>query len=248
VKLRKNFPYYLLFSILLSCDSKNNVTPDTTTTDLQYFPTTIGKYVVYDVKKINFKYAQKPDTLFYQLKEVLADTFIDLEKKQAYKLERYIRYKRNKETLPNETDSTWKIDSVWSARVDPKQVLVYESNIPYVKLAFPLSNGKQWNGNQYNIKGTENYTASTFFDFDPSIKSQFESTIAIIQKNDSSAINKDKRVEVYAKNIGLIYVEKQVYEDACKYNFNGAPCVPGDKIASGLIYVQKIEKYGVETK
>ena len=240
--LKKYFWIFLLFA----CTRQESLTPSNIANGIEYYPTTIGKYIIYNVKKITYNYTQKSDTQYYQLKEILADTFIDLENKVAYKLERYIRYERSKEQLNATLDSTWKIDSVWNARINAKQVIVFESNVPYVKLNLPIQNGKQWNGNQYNTRGVENYKVSDIFTISTTIKAKYESTITIIHKNDSSAINRDKRVEIYAKNVGLVYQQKIVYEDACKYNFDGAPCVPGDKIANGIHYEQEAILYGIQ--
>lgn len=233
------------FLIIIACNKSEIENPNSTSNmSVSYYPNNVGKYIIYEVKKINYKFSEPADCTFYQLKEVLADTFVDLENKKAYKLERFIRYKRKSAFLQPNVDSTWKIDSVWNARITTKHILVYENNVPFVKLTFPLAVNKSWNGNLYNNIEPENYKVIET-KLTSSAKISWENSVTIMHKNDSSAINMDLRYEIYSQKIGLVYVKKLIYDDACKFNFDGKPCIPGDKIANGIYYEQNAIRYEI---
>jgi hypothetical protein len=242
------FRIILIFFVflLLSCSKNSEVIIKNNTPLETYFPVTNNRFNIYNCQRINYTINQNPETTFYQLKEVLADTFFDSKKNLAYLLKRFKRHQRNTQNIFSNTDSIWKIDSIWQVKILPKELIIYENNVPFVKLINNFESGAEWNGNAYNTLGVEIYKIENVFKATANIKTLWNESFTIIHKNDSNVISKDARFEVYAKSVGLVYLQKEVYEDACKYNFDGSPCVPGDKIAAGYKYKQDLIEHGVE--
>ncbi|MDX2188448.1 MAG: hypothetical protein SFY32_01180 [Bacteroidota bacterium] len=243
--LQKVIAIAFIGCIVVACSKKLDLNPST---DLgtYFYPITKGKFVIYDVSKIKYSFSSKNDTQIYQLKEVVGDTFTDLEGNIGYALLRYKRYYTNKSNLSGLKDSSWTVDSVWNFRSDNFNTVVFESNTPYIKLSYPIELGKSWNGNALNTKKIQNFKISK-----KGIKINFgdivvDNVIEVTQSADSNALERNIVKEKYGQDIGLVFIEKRIFDDACKYNFENKPCVPGAKIASGIIYSQKIIAHGFE--
>ena len=202
--------FFLPFAIcvlLYSCKDKS----DTLDIDykLSYLPLDTGKYLVYDVDSI-FSYNTNftRDTVHYQLKELVADTFYDNTNTLNYRLELY----RRADAL-----SPWAIDRVWYAKKTAYNVQKIEDDIRLIKLVFPPEVGKTWDGNLY-LPTTEpfrdfknwNYHYENV-DVPYSINGfNFDSTLLAVDVNDSTFVDKHLRKEVYAKNFGMIYQEWEI--------------------------------------
>ena len=75
-------------------------------------------------------------------------------------------------------------------------------------MLFPPAERLSWNGNIYNTLGEDNYELKNV---NRPLKiggTTFERTATVVQQNDSTLVNQDKRVEVYAAEVGLIYRER----------------------------------------
>jgi hypothetical protein len=194
--------------------------------DRSYYPMVSGDYNVYDVTEINIDAPSEVyDTLQYQLKEMIGGAYNDDLGNKAYLL---LRYKR--------TDSTenWKISDVWSVQFVDFKLFVTEENIKYVKLHFPLSLNLTWNGNAFNTLDDLTYEV-TELDQAKFIQSQIlDSCVLITQEADSSLIHKNFAVEIYAKDMGLVYKEIT--------HINSQEIEPGiplnERITTGTIYQQ----------
>lgn len=93
------FAYCLLLS---SCKDKL----DTYNIDYKYgyLPMDTGKYITYNVDSIfSYNSSFTRDTVSYQLKELVADTFYDADNELSYRLELYRR--------PN-SNAAWNLDRV----------------------------------------------------------------------------------------------------------------------------------------
>lgn len=213
---------------------------DNTLLGLDYYPTTQGKYVVYDVDST--VYTDLPlssITTKYRIKEKIADSFTDNEGKPAIRLERYIKmYNPNKsyDSIP------WTIKEVWMINADNKSVQVSERDIRYTKLIFPIQEKAGWNGNARNTLGERNYSYE-YIDKTETINSNvLEKVLLVIQLEQKTLISFQNYTEKYAKGIGLVYREiTDIYSN------NVLPNVPiENRIEKGLVYKQKIISYGNE--
>jgi hypothetical protein len=178
----------------LAC-SKNEV-ENTSPTD--YYPLKKGLSLEYEVLEENYGVLSGKVEKKYFLKETVGDSVGKISETPIYKIERYKRQNNNE---------NWKIDSVWTAYRLPDRAVKIENNTPFLKISFPVSDKKSWNGNAYNTLSAENYSLSVLKNAYSLANQSFDKGIEIIQKQDSSAVILLKKKEIYLPNIGLVYKE-----------------------------------------
>lgn len=196
-----------------------------------YYPI-IGNSIVYDVQEIQYSLTENPKVKNYQLKEVNASFFQDLDNKEALRIERYRR--------ENDTQK-WVIDSVFTAKKEIDKALKTENNVTYVKMIFPIKENIKWNGNLYNAFGDDSFEMKKVNQPFQTNGQSFAKTLSVIQQNDSTLVDLKRRMEVYAEGIGLVYQEK-TFVSYC----NTADCLGKGKIDFGTKYMLKIKSYGKE--
>jgi hypothetical protein len=189
---------------------------------------------IYDIEEIEIDSpVGKFDTTRYQILEIIESEYIDDEGNNALRIERYKRDNEN---------STWIIKDVWSAGFISHSAYKTEENIKYIKLIFPASEGKKWNGNAYNIIGEQEYKI-TEIDIPCSLTAlSFDSVLTVIQLNDTSLIDKKYMVEKYAKNVGLIY--KEIIDIYSNISLHNSSLPIEQRVDTGTFYKQELTDYG----
>src|SRR5690606_621120 len=210
-----------------ACDSD----PKPVGSDHPYMPLMKGIYQIYDVDSTWYT-ATGEYELHYELMTVVVDSFPDADAGYTYVI---YRYKRN----APETD--WQYMDTWSARTTDLRAMVTEGNTTYVKFVLPVSEGRAWDGNAYNILDEDKYeminTRKPFALEDIS----FEDCIEVNQNDDNDlVVRTDIRREVYARGTGLILKEVRIL------NYCTAGCVEFGEIESGVVYSQKLRSYGID--
>ena len=151
-----------------------------------YFGFIENRALVYEVTEINIDDPSGVyDTNRYFLKCVFAEPFKDDEGRNAMKLYNY--------TSATCADSSWQLSKVYWSVLTNAEAIVYEENIPYVKLSLPIENGKEWDGNKYNDNGEQTYSITKYED----------DSIKVSHKDDISLISEDVEYEVYMRGVGL---------------------------------------------
>ena len=201
----KRFKFYLfvtfIFVEITSC-KKDHVVPQTPSFD--YFPTEKGTYVVYDVDSIfHADNDNNTDDSVYvthlQLKEVIDDTFLDGQGRPTQIIK---RYRRSEDSLE------WNELGVFTQVLASTGAYRTEENIPYHKLAFPISDQTSWNGNDANMLTEEIYQYQSFHVPLNLNSLVFDSTLSVLQVDDTNYIEKIYGIETYANHVGLIYKER----------------------------------------
>jgi hypothetical protein len=235
-------PILIIIPLLFfaSC-TKKKVPVDESLLGLDYYPTTQGKYVIYDVDSTWYTQLPQKDTfeLKYRIKEKIADSFTDAQGQPAIRLERYVKmYNPNKsyDSIP------WTIKEVWMVNADKKSIQVSERDIRYTKLIFPIQEKASWKGNARNNIGDWDYTYD-YVDKKETINNvALEKVLLVKQIDFDPKIYYQKYSEKYAKGIGLVYREM--------YDIQSNTVIPGvatvDRIETGFIYKQSIVSYGYE--
>lgn len=217
---------------ILGCNSET-LEPDAERSGLSYFPLSIGLYKTYEIEQINYKVTGEVDTTRYQLKESVVDSFKNVNNNFTYILHRFSKY-------PDQEQ--WKLDSVWNARRTPRQAIVIENNIPFVKLIFPLKEMAEWDGNSSNALEEEAYTMIEVNKPFQWRELNYDQSTTVIQKdNQDSIIFLDQRKEVYAQDLGLIFKESVALKFCSQVQ-----CIGKGEIESGTIYRQFIIDNGKE--
>lgn len=198
----KNLPIVWLALVLLCftrCDS--TVEPNDQILGLLYFPLETGNFIEYEVEEIQYNLVGNTERLHYQLREEITESFIDIDGDIAYRQE---RFRRNSSADPWEPVPN---AAIWVVQRNNFQAFRTENNQTLVKLVFPLSEGNTWDGNARNGREREEYQMIDFglgFVLDTV---EYSPTLRVIQNDGCNLVNQDRRTEVYAEGIGLIYRE-----------------------------------------
>lgn len=199
--------YILIVTCLLVISCKRD-TKFVINDDDKYFPVKLGASTTYEVDSLHYDDFYNPikiDSSYYQIKEVIADTFRDNSNNLTFRVDRYKRYS---DTLP------WYIYNVFTINPFLNRIERTENNLRFIKMIFPVNEEITWKGNAYiHAIGNLDYMDGWDYEYvNPHIPETmnnllFDSTITIIQQSDTSLIRKDFFLEKYAKGVGLIYKE-----------------------------------------
>lgn len=235
----KSISAVFLFSVLFfSCDKENEAEPIDLGTS--YYPTDIGKFVIYEVDSIIYTDLSK-DTLVYkyQIKEKFTEEFTDNLGLPAIRIERYIK-KYNPSTSYDSLP--WIMKEVWFANYNQKSIQVVESNLRFTKLIFPVQEKISWDGNAFNSLGEQLYYYD-YIDRNETIGSIGLTNVLLVkQKEANTLINYQNHVEKYAKGIGLVY--KEITDLQSNNIIANVPVE--DRIEQGIIYKQTLLSHGFE--
>jgi hypothetical protein len=213
-----------LLPLILSC-KKTKVDP--VDVGYCYYPANIGHWVLYDVDSTFYNnFTHTVVISHFQIKEYIESTYADNQNRPTERIERY----KIRDSLP------YYLKDVWTSTLTPSTAERVEENIRYVKLVFPIEDGKTWNGNAFNYLDPQDYNYVNIFK-PYSIKGiTFDSTVTVIQTIDSNLVGARLKMEVYANNVGLIYKR---YRDVKKQ-----PNPLHDSIISGVDYSMRIVTFG----
>lgn len=174
-----------------------------------YYPTEQGHYVTYQVDSIRYSFAApnsyQRDTVRYQLMEVVGDTFYDNLNELNYTIDLYRR--------ATSLDS-WILWKRWYLKPGKTNLQKNEDDIRFVRLVFPPKVNATWDGNLY-VPKTAPYTVFQNWDYEYTTLDQpqtingftFDSTLSVTEVDDENLIEKTMRKSVYAKGVGLVYLE-----------------------------------------
>lgn len=178
--------------LFMSCDKEQ----DLSDIDIgyKYFPTTTGSFVIYRVDSV--WYGLTEETYQYQIKEEIADEFVDAVGQPALVLNRYYRLNNGQ---------PWTLADVWTSKRTGTTAEKVEENVRYVKLEFPVKENETWNGNAFNSLGAQEYSYTNVAKFADVGILQFDNTITIQQKNNVNLVDEEVFYEIYADGIGLVY-------------------------------------------
>jgi len=231
---------FAIFATLFTFCAKKKVVEATSILGLDYYPTQVGKFVVYDIDSTVYDELSQTSKLYkYRIKEKLTENFTDNEGKPAIRIERYIKVYN---PLKSYDSIPYVIKEVWMANADDKKIQVVENNLRYTKLIFPIKESTSWNGNANNTLGELNYSYSYIDKTEVVNGNSLTNVLFVIQRDDKTLIAQQYYTEKYAKGVGLVYREiKDIYSN------NVVAGVPIEqRIEKGVIYKQILVNYGYE--
>lgn len=192
-----------------------------------YSPLQVGKYFVYQVDSTEFRpvvggIALDSSSTF--VKELIADSFPDNTGAVTYRLERYER---------KDNAQPWTIRSVYALTRTEEEFYRTEDNLRFVKLRFPLQEGRKWNPTRFfdNLLEVEvaGQTIQMFKSWSAEVSAagrmeeignlNFPDVATIVSSDSENLIEKRYAMEKYARNIGLVFRELQIMDTQC----NGQP-------------------------
>jgi hypothetical protein len=231
----------LLVLCLGACASREVLPPFT---GKEYAPLAVGMYWEYSLTTTTISpVGGQVNTLEEIRLEVTGQTKEDGVDK--YVIQRFSRPQGTTDYSPEET---------WSVESDAFRYIQQEGNVPFVRLQFPLTEGKTWNGNAFNTEGGSddcgdgNFTCDNYRAADlaqpfeiPGIVTYNDTVSIFEQESDDPIVGKDFRLSVYARGIGLVYREKN-YLEYCTIG----PCIGQQVVENGVIERQTLLTYGVQ--
>lgn len=235
---------FFTFFVLVACKKKAPEDPPDVGYD--YAPTTLGKYVIYDVDSTVFDDFKMDTTYFkYRIKEKLEEDLIDNEGRPAIKLVRYIKLFN---PLVSYDNIAWTIKDVWMFTKTKTTLEVVEEDVRFTKLIFPVKEDAFWNGNAHNTIGDWEYGYNYINRKEVINGTMFDNVLYVEQKDDNSknAIRRQYFIEKYAKGVGLVHREiKDLYSNTIKV-LNGAVVPVEQRIEKGVIYKLTYVTHGIE--
>ncbi len=230
---RTAFFSFLFHLILAACTAPDGEPlPAEARLGHDFFPLERGRFVEYDVEEIRYALATGPTVTTYQVKETVDEGFADATGGTSYRLE---RFRRTTETQP------WRLDSVYTARLETDRAVRTENGVALVKLAFPVANALRWNGNALNANGPDWYEIRHLGQPMALNGQVFGQTLTVVQQADSSLVGLKRRTERYARGVGLVYRESTEV-----FYCTSPACLGKGAIDFGQQTVYRIRTYGKE--
>jgi hypothetical protein len=218
MRFAKNIPCWLGFSalLLIGCSEKK--------IDLQspaleaYFPLKVGKFIEYRLDSTALTQFGRDTTVrSYRVRDSIEAEITDARGRKAVRIVRYMRDIAG--TLPYRPAYTF-----MAINNNGDWIEFVENNLRFMKLRFPVREGFEWKGNSFIETNTLNssvrYLADwkyRYLDVNKPLTlngKTYDSTITILQRDEvipEGPFNPqffkqyDYSIEIYAKNIGLIY-------------------------------------------
>jgi hypothetical protein len=242
--VKENYPFgftflsgiFILYGIfsLAACDTEP-IEGETAEMGYAYFPLDLGNYRIFEVVDIQYTIQNEKDSSSYYVKEIVKDSSIDQSGAIAYDM--YI-YKRR------DLSASWDEEPVrvYQVKKSSTNLVIYEENVPYVKLVFPVKSGLSWDGNAFNTYDPLYYIYSDEDLAERGMDLGTEQFIRVVQNDfDDQIVRKDIRYEIYAAGIGLVFIQKSILE-YCQES----DCFGEHKIHAGLEFRQTLIDYGKE--
>lgn len=244
--MRIIFLSFALLAIAFMFSCKKDKIEEPPDLGYDYAPTTIGKYVIYDVDSTVYD-ENFHDTIYYKyrIKEKLEENFTDNEGRPAVKL---VRYMKKYNPAISYDNMAWTIKDVWMANKTKTTYEVVEEDVRFTKLIFPVRADAEWNGNAHNTLGEWDYNYK-YIDTKENINGTlFENVLYVKQKDDEhkNNIHREYYIEKYAKNVGLVYREIKDLISGTVTISNGQITPVESRITSGITYKLNYITHGYE--
>ncbi|CAG5069518.1 hypothetical protein DYBT9623_02254 [Dyadobacter sp. CECT 9623] len=215
-----------LFSLLLFISCQHTPGPDSP--GKSYYPLEAGTYSEFRVEKTVYSENQPTKKTDSQVRRLLGEA-MNTDGQLIYPIHFSTRNAANE----------WKTDSVSAAWTNVNQAFEQENGKPIAKMYFPLTEGLKWDGSTYN---SSNVSESIARDVDRPLEingKYYPKTVTIIRQDDSTLLSRNKYIEIYAENVGLVMRERLNLQ----YCHSG-DCIGKGVIESGWKEVFILEKFG----
>ena len=219
----------ILLGLTLSCDRDRTEPIDS----YAYYPLEVGQYAVYDVnEEVYSSGVANPVKKNWQEKDEVDRMATDENGIPTY------TFSRSRRNSPTEF---WQKVKEFTVQKYPDKLLTNIDNQTFFSLAFPVDLNVVWNGNTYNNGDQRKYHYE-----DPGkpvqIGSQtFDKVMNVVERRDSSIINRYVGIKQYATGKGLISDDQTAFE-LCQSD----DCIGSGKIESGIHTRRQIVEFGKE--
>ncbi|MCF0071848.1 hypothetical protein LZD49_15330 [Dyadobacter sp. CY261] len=225
--------YPSLIVLFASCAALVSCEKDTTDpVDVYaYYPLRVGYYQVFEVNEEVYSTGQTaPVVKKWQERDEVEKVISDSAGVITYLISRSAR---------NSTADYWQKTKEYTVQKYPDKLLTSIDNQTIFSLVFPVDTRTKWNGNMYNDLDKEEYY---YEDVNQPIKigdRSFNQSLTVIERNDTSIINKYKGVKIYGNGVGLLSDEQTDFE-FCQ----NEECIGSGQVESGTHKTRKIIDFG----
>jgi len=234
---------------LFSCNEKETFT---TAPISEYLPLVAKKYITYRLDSTVFtNFGRSTEIHKYQVKHVIDTLITDNQGRPAYRVYRYLN--------DSVASQVWQPAGSYFITPLADQVEVVEDNLRFIKMHLPLRSGFSWKGNKYlptdpygplfNFSNDDSMEDWDFFyDGDAGSFSyrnnNYADVFSVEQADESFNVPittptayaaKSRSVEKYAKNIGLVYREFELWEYQPNPGGAGGPYKTGFGITMWMV-------------
>jgi hypothetical protein len=211
-----------------------------------YFPLAIGDYRVYNVQFEEYLQGDTVTKQSFQLRERVDTLFNNLAGQLTYKI---IRSKRAN------SSENWIDDSLITVTVTNDQLIHQSGNLSLVKMVFPVKENQYWSPNVYNNldfdtlangSAAPKLLRSHYTEVGQPFSvgnSYYPKTVKVVVNDEETFINIDKREEVYAEDIGLVYKKYNIINYCTQQPCGGIPD-NYNFILTGYTRIETLESYG----
>tara|TARA_R110002124_G_scaffold169757_1_gene337370 strand:- start:691 stop:1281 length:591 start_codon:yes stop_codon:yes gene_type:complete len=164
----------------------------------------IGHYIIYDVHETIYSAGQATPAVNVRQEKDEVDRILDKsEFSTTYIIARYQR------KSPTEN---WQKTKEFTITKSPDKILTNLDNRTVFSLVFPMDLNLKWNGNTYNNQDPQNFKYSEINQPIDVGSLKFTNGVTVIEKEDSSIINKYQTIKQYALGVGLVSAEQTAIE------------------------------------
>ena len=208
---------------LISC--QQDISPLNEDLRTDFFPLEEGRYWIYRVDSVIFDFAPGGTTDIdssrsYILEEITG-SFIDNAGNQVFAIGR---------SVSSSPDGPWIPADTWSAYRKDHEAFKKEGNFLFVKLVFPPSKGRKWDGNAYipadvmirvADEPIEIFRDWSDYEIVEEISSEeiagtvYGPLVTVLQVDQSSLVGRRYSIEKFARSAGLVYKEMQILDVVC---------------------------------
>jgi hypothetical protein len=233
----------------ISCSEKEDFVSESIT---DYSPAVVGKYITYRIDSMVFtNFGRSTEIHKYQVKHQVDALITDNLGRPAYRVYRYIRDTAG--TQP------WQAAGSYFITLLDNQLEISEDNLRFIKLHLPIRDGYSWKGNKYlpddaygslfNFSNDDNMEDwDYYYDGNPATftyRGINYNNVNTVEEADES-INvpivvptsyafRSRAVEKYAKGIGMVYREYELWEYQPNTSGSGGPYKTGFGITMWMI-------------
>lgn len=228
-KSKELFTVLLLFAILLFSNCEDEIATPRVDRGYDYFPLELGTEWNYLMDSIVLR--PQIGSIFYDsvrlaVRETLVDTLRDLENNLWYRGERYDR----------RADSTnWRFRQTFLLRTDEERAYRREDNLEFIKMVFPLRDDQNWDGHvafdafrEIEVAGQPiqiyvdwNYRYLGIDEAGTIVDNSYDQLTTVEGADYENLLNRRLAIERYAKGIGLVYRELEIFETQCQQCCSG---------------------------
>ena len=193
----KTATFLMLLGLCVSCNDDSGPEPDFGD-GRDFFPLDPALTLIYRMEEISF--FPSVDTLNFQLRVQVVDSFENQAGGVTYIQHLFTR---------NTAHDPWQFLRAWSARLEENRAIQTEENVSFVKLFVPIAENLEWDGNAFNVLEKDTYRmVDVFSSFITPAEDTIPNTLTVIQEdNQDFIVSLDRRKEIYAQDIGLVFKE-----------------------------------------